>query len=128
MDMGSRGRPRALTDTGCSQPAALLDAPGPLVRLLREDYALQQFEALLALTNVSAAGPEARARVAGEAGIFDAVEELMWGGNARVRVAAAECLANIAVEPPVCASKVSGASSGMTSAGPSAIAGRSRLD
>lgn len=85
--------------------ATLLDCAGPLVRLIQHDYALQQFEGLLALTNLASAGYEYKCHVADvdKGAAFSALEELQWGRHPKVARAATECLANLIPAPKVIA-------------------------
>ena len=93
------------TNPALVQDATLMDCAGPLVRLLKEDYALQQFEALLALTNIASRGYDFKCHIADveKASAFGALEELQWGKHAQVARAATECMANLVPAPKVVA-------------------------
>ncbi len=73
-----------------------LGAIKPLVTLCRESGAtnLQQFEALLALTNILSCGPTEHEKFAAEKGVH-AVHYLIFSEHLMVRRAATEALCNM---------------------------------
>ena len=71
----------------------LLSFVSPLVGLVRRDYALQQFEGLLALTNLATRGLEAQEKIMSGSG-FGAIEDLQFSSNAMVVRAATELMCN----------------------------------
>ena len=71
----------------------------PLKRLLRpECTALQNFEALLAITNIAQAGESARTHILHDNG-FSLIEALMFEDHELVRRAAVQCVVNLIREP-----------------------------
>ena len=64
----------------------------PLLLLVGRDYALQQFEGLLALTNLATVGLEIQEKIVGKG--FTTIEELQWSNNQMVVRAATELFCN----------------------------------
>jgi len=77
---------------GLLEEMQVLECVGPLVSLIAKDYALQQFEGLLALTNLATVGMEVQDKIVGNG--FGAIEELQWSKNEMVVRAATELLCN----------------------------------
>ncbi|QDZ18805.1 hypothetical protein A3770_02p13230 [Chloropicon primus] len=65
---------------------------GPLLLLIGRDYALQQFEGLLALTNLATAGLELQEKIVAQG--FATIEDLQFSQNEMVVRAATELLCN----------------------------------
>ena len=63
---------------------------GPLLVLIARDYALQQFEGLLALTNLATAGAEIQDKIVSSG--FATIEDLQFSQNEMVVRAATELL------------------------------------
>ena len=73
----------------------------PLKRLLKpECTALQNFEALLALTNIAQAGETARSHILNDNG-FSLIEALMFEDHDMIRRAAVQCVVNLIRDPQV---------------------------
>jgi protein unc-45 len=81
-------------------PHQRLSCIKPLVQLCRESAAtnLQQFEALLALTNVLSCGSAEHDKLAAEKGVH-AVHYLIFSEHLMVRCAATEALCNMSSSP-----------------------------
>ncbi|XP_065191557.1 protein unc-45 homolog B-like [Sycon ciliatum] len=71
-----------------------LEVVRPLIRLLRADQGLQQFEALMALTNLASTSDDHRKRIMREKG-FTWIEHLMFEEHEMLRRAATECVCNM---------------------------------
>lgn len=71
-----------------------LEVVRPLVRLLKAEHGLQQFEALLALTNLAGCSDDHRKRIIREGGLSD-IEALQFEENEYLRRAATECVCNM---------------------------------
>ncbi|KAJ3264380.1 hypothetical protein HDU77_008684 [Chytriomyces hyalinus] len=77
-----------------------LDLVRPLVHLLNSDSSLQNFEGLMALTNLASYSDSVRARIVSAQGV-KAMEYLQFNDNTLVRRAATESLCNMMFEPSV---------------------------
>ncbi|XP_065053544.1 protein unc-45 homolog B-like [Rhopilema esculentum] len=74
-----------------------LEVVRPLIRLLGPDKkGLQQFEALMALTNLAQVGDDIRRRIIKEKGIIG-LEVFMFEEHEQLRLAATECMCNMAM-------------------------------
>lgn len=71
-----------------------LEVVRPLVGLLKSDQGLQQFEALMALTNLAGLGDDIRRRIYKEGG-FQHIESLMFEEHEMLRRAATEAMCNL---------------------------------
>ncbi|XP_067935381.1 protein unc-45 homolog B-like isoform X2 [Watersipora subatra] len=79
----------------------ILEVVRPLLKLLHPDRtALQNFEALLALTNITSASDSARQRVVSERGVAD-IEMYMIDDHEMLKRAATECLCNLVLNEQV---------------------------
>ena len=78
----------------------LLEVVRPLVCLLKSEQGLQQFEGLMALTNVASSNAEARQRIFSEGGVA-LMESLMFEEHELIRRAATEALCNLIQVPEV---------------------------
>ena len=78
----------------------LLEVVRPLVRLLKSERALQQFEGLMSLTNVASTNSEARQRIVSE-GAVPLMESLMFEEHELIRRAATEAMCNMIQVPEV---------------------------
>ncbi|KZO99647.1 ARM repeat-containing protein [Calocera viscosa TUFC12733] len=78
-------------------PSASIDAIRPFYVLLSHPQSslLQQFEALMALTNLASLGPELSDRVATQSGLLGSLDQLILDDNIMVRRAAAELVCNL---------------------------------
>lgn len=78
-------------------PGALYDAIRPFVLMLVHPSSnlLQQFEAIMALTNLSSADPAAGDRIAKAEGLLNKVELLMFENHTLIRRAATELICNL---------------------------------
>ena len=72
----------------------------PLVRLLQSEDGLQNFEALLALTNLTSNSEELQERLLHEHGLTH-IESLMFSENDMIKRAATEALCNMTMHPDV---------------------------
>ena len=77
-----------------------LEVIRPLVQLLKSEQGLQQFEALMALTNLAGTTDDVRQRIIKEGGI-PLMESLMFEENDLIRRAATEALCNMIQMPEV---------------------------
>ncbi|KAI8614834.1 armadillo-type protein [Chytriomyces sp. MP71] len=77
-----------------------LDLVRPLVYLLNAESTLQQFEGLMALTNLASYDDSVRTRIVSAQGVR-AMEYLQFSDNTLVRRAATESLCNMMLEPSV---------------------------
>ncbi|KJE92716.1 hypothetical protein CAOG_08729 [Capsaspora owczarzaki ATCC 30864] len=66
----------------------------PLLRLCQSESGLQNYEALLALTNLASVGDELRQRIVLEKGMHQ-IESLQFEENVNLQRAATECLCNL---------------------------------
>ena len=80
------------TNPGLLEETQVVASVRPLLLLIGRDYALQQFEGLLALTNLATVGMEVQEKII-EHG-FGTIEELQWSSNQMVVRAATELLCN----------------------------------
>jgi len=78
----------------------LLEVVRPLVSLLKSEKGLQQFEGLMALTNVASTNAEARQRIISEGGVA-LMESLMFEEHELIRRAATEAMCNMIQVPEV---------------------------
>lgn len=78
----------------------MLEVIRPLVRLLKSDNGLQQFEALMALTNLASTNDDARHRIIKEGGV-PLMESLMFEEHELIRRASTEALCNMIQVPEV---------------------------
>ena len=92
---------------------AVFDAIRPFTLMLSHPSAnlLQQFEAIMALTNLSSLGPQAASRVAKADGLMNKVELLMLEQHTMVRRAAVELICNLIVGSDEVFEKYGGAKS-----------------
>ncbi|KAF8781399.1 Protein unc-45 like protein [Argiope bruennichi] len=73
----------------------------PIMSLLHPDCkALQNFEALMALTNLAQVSPSVRSRILKDAGLMK-IEEYMYQDHEMLRRAATQCIANLMVSDDV---------------------------
>ena len=72
----------------------VLETVSPLVRLLKSERQLQQFEALMALTNLASLGPKLCSKIVTEKGVHW-VESLQFEEHEMLRRAATECICNL---------------------------------
>lgn len=70
----------------------ILECVVPLLNLIKRDYALPQFEGLLALTNLATVGMELQDLIVGKG--YSTIEELQWSNHKMVVRAATELLCN----------------------------------
>lgn len=79
----------------------MLEIVRPLLKLLNaENTAFENFEALLALTNLAGVGESVRKRILKEDG-FAHIEHYMYEEHQMLRRAATECMCNLAVQEEV---------------------------
>ncbi|CAF0748495.1 unnamed protein product [Adineta ricciae] len=79
----------------------MLELVRPIIKLLKPDRtALENFEALLALTNLASIGESIRRRILKEDG-FSNVEQYMFEEHPMLRRAATECMCNLVVQEEV---------------------------
>ncbi|CAF1543404.1 unnamed protein product [Rotaria magnacalcarata] len=79
----------------------MLELVRPLLQLLKlENTALENFEALLALTNLATGGESVRKRILKERG-FPNIEQYMYEEHTMLRRAATECMSNLVVQEEV---------------------------
>lgn len=71
-----------------------LEVVRPLVTLLRADHGLQQFEGLMALTNLASMSDDVRRRILKEGGVSQ-MESLMFEEHEMIRRAATEAMCNM---------------------------------
>ncbi|KAI6659582.1 Protein unc-45-like protein B [Oopsacas minuta] len=74
----------------------VLETISPLVMLLKSDRQLQQFEALMALTNISSLGQKFCKKIVLEKGVHW-IESLQFEEHEMLRRAATECMCNLVV-------------------------------
>ena len=80
----------------------MLELVRPILKLLKiENTALENFEALMALTNLASAGESVRKRILKESGFAD-IEHYMYEEHQMLRRAATECMCNLVVQEEVC--------------------------
>ncbi len=77
-----------------------LEVVRPLVHLLKSEHGLQQFEALMALTNLAGTSADVRHRIFKEGGVVQ-MESLMFEEHDLIRRAATEALCNMIQMPEV---------------------------
>jgi hypothetical protein len=79
----------------------MLEIVRPILQLLKvENTALENFEALMALTNLAGAGEYVRKRILKEDG-FPNIEYYMYEEHKMLRRAATECMCNLVVQEEV---------------------------
>lgn len=79
----------------------MLELVRPIIRLLKiEHTALENFEALLALTNLASISEAVRKRILKEGG-FSQIEQYMFEEHPMLRRAATECMCNLVVQEEV---------------------------
>ena len=78
-----------------------LEVIRPLVQLLKSEHGLQQFEGLMALTNLSSISDDVRRRILKEGGVAE-MESLMFEEHELIRRAATEALCNMIQLEEVC--------------------------
>jgi ribosomal protein S13 len=79
----------------------MLELVRPVLKLLKvENTALENFEALMALTNLAGIGENVRKRILKEDG-FANIEYYMYEEHRMLRRAATECMCNLVVEDEV---------------------------
>ena len=74
----------------------VLETISPLVRLLKSEQQLQQFESLMALTNLSSLGTKLCHKIVSEKGVHW-IESLQFEEHEMLRRAATECICNLVV-------------------------------
>ncbi|CAF0892146.1 unnamed protein product [Didymodactylos carnosus] len=78
-----------------------LEVVRPIIKLLKPDQtALENFEALMALTNLAAVGESVRKRILKDGG-FSNIEHYMYEEHTELRRAATECVCNMVVQEEV---------------------------
>ncbi|CAF4002723.1 unnamed protein product [Rotaria magnacalcarata] len=79
----------------------MLELVRPIIKLLRiEHTALENFEALMALTNLASIGESVRKRILKEGG-FSSIEQYMFEEHPMLRRAATECMCNLVIQEEV---------------------------
>ena len=79
----------------------MLEVVRPILKLLKvENTALENFEALMALTNLAGVGDNVRKRILKEDG-FASIEQYMYEEHRMLRRAATECMCNLVVQEEV---------------------------
>ena len=79
----------------------MLEVVRPILRLLKiEHTALENFEALMALTNLASIGESVRKRILRDGG-FSSIEQYMFEEHPMLRRASIECLCNLVVQEEV---------------------------
>jgi hypothetical protein len=79
----------------------MLEVVRPILKLLKvENTALENFEALMALTNLAGRGENVRKRILKEDG-FTNIEHYMYEEHPMLRRAATECMCNLVVQEEV---------------------------
>ena len=79
----------------------MLEVVRPILKLLKvENTALENFEALMALTNLAHLGENVRKRILKEGGFVN-IEHYMYEEHQMLRRAAAECICNLVVQDEV---------------------------
>jgi ribosomal protein S13 len=79
----------------------MLEVVRPILKLLKvENTAMENFEALMALTNLAGIGENVRKRILKEDG-FPNIEYYMYEEHQMLRRAATECMCNLVVEEEV---------------------------
>lgn len=79
----------------------MLEIVRPIIKLLKiEHTALENFEALLALTNLASIGESVRKRILREDG-FSNIEQYMFEEHPMLKRAATECMCNLVVQEEV---------------------------
>ncbi|EJT98994.1 ARM repeat-containing protein [Dacryopinax primogenitus] len=78
-------------------PASSIDAIRPFCTMLSNSQSslLQQFEALMALTNLASLGPEISNRISGQPGSLSLLDQLMLHDNTLLRRASVELVCNL---------------------------------
>ncbi len=79
----------------------MLEVVRPILKLLKdENTALENFEALMALTNLAGSGENVRKRILKEGG-FANIEHYMYEQHQMLRRASTECMCNLVVQEEV---------------------------
>ncbi|CAF3365913.1 unnamed protein product [Rotaria socialis] len=79
----------------------MLELVRPIIKLLRiEHTALENFEALMAVTNLASIGESVRKRILKEGG-FSSIEQYMFEEHPMLRRAATECMCNLVIQEEV---------------------------
>jgi len=79
----------------------MLEIVRPILKLLKvENTALENFEALMALTNLASVGENVRKRILKEDG-FANIEHYMYEEHQMLRRAATECICNLVTQEEV---------------------------
>lgn len=79
----------------------MLEIVRPILKLLKiEHTALENFEALMALTNLASIGESIRKRILKEGG-FSQIEQYMFEEHPLLQRAATECMCNMVVQDEV---------------------------
>ena len=79
----------------------MLELVRPIIKLLKiERTALENFEALMALTNLASISESVRKRILKEDG-FSNIEQYIFEEHPMLRRAATECMCNLAVQEEV---------------------------
>ena len=85
----------------CYLPFQMLELVRPIIKLLKiERTALENFEALMALTNLASISEAVRRRILKEDG-FSQIEQYMFEEHPMLRRAATECMCNLVVQEEV---------------------------
>ena len=79
----------------------MLEIVRPIIKLLKVEHtALENFEALMALTNLASIGESVRKRILKENG-FSYIEQYMFEEHSMLKRAATECICNLVVQEEV---------------------------
>ncbi len=79
----------------------MLELVRPVIKLLKVEHtALENFEALMALTNLASISENVRKRILKEDG-FSHIEQYMFEEHPMLRRAATECMCNLVVQEEV---------------------------
>jgi hypothetical protein len=79
----------------------MLELVRPIIKLLKiEHTALENFEALMALTNLASISESVRKRILKEGG-FSYIEQYMFEEHPMLRRAATECMCNLVIQDEV---------------------------
>ncbi|CAF0902489.1 unnamed protein product, partial [Didymodactylos carnosus] len=79
----------------------MLEVVRPIIKLLKPEHtALENFEALMALTNLASIGESVRKRILKDGG-FTSIEHYMYEEHDQLRRAATECICNMTIQDEV---------------------------
>jgi hypothetical protein len=79
----------------------MLELVRPIIKLLKVEHtALENFEALMALTNLASIGENVRKRILKEDG-FSNIEQYMFEEHPMLQRAATECMCNLVIQDEV---------------------------